>query len=226
MENFELLLDAAMQMAEADILEANYTNLKPEEKAVVPVSATSIVTPTIFSMPPSLNPISSVGDYRSSFRTIIDAFNASDISHFQQVLKNLIHFKIVIASKYFQYESVGLVPLMMLWMLILESYPDGTIAEDSIRVRELSANVIENTFVFMGSRITAETAVELYSTVTDILVNRDNKSMLQPRDMHTFVTRSSMKCSGAHMFIKRTGKVICTFDGNGKICKWDFDIKI
>ena len=83
------------------------------------------------------------------FHSIMNAFNLNDITIFKKVLQDFAAENVIISSKSLRRESIGLSSLLILWILILEGYPDAVIT--TIKTREISNTCVEYSFMFAGN---------------------------------------------------------------------------
>jgi hypothetical protein len=158
------------------------------------------------------------------FTKIMDNFNLNDIRKFQAVLQRFAKDSVIISSKTLRCESIGFSSLLIFWVLILEGYPDAVIT--NIRSKELSRNSCEFSFNFIGTRITAHPVTMLYSLAVDKLALG---ATVTSSELLSLVTRSSLDssfCAPTCPFVSCKGRSILTYDSDGKISRWFFDMKV
>jgi len=159
------------------------------------------------------------------FNSFIDAFNMNDIVKFQKVLQDHSSEQIAISSKCLKRDSIGISSLLILWVLILEGYPDAVI--NCIVSKEINRNCYEFNFNFAGTRITAHPVTVLYALAAEKLALG---ATVTSTELLNLVTKSSLNTAPvtplACPFVSFKGKSVLTFDSKGKIIKWFFDMKL
>lgn len=161
------------------------------------------------------------------FNQIIKVFNFNDFDLLQTILFKYSSEKIVIYSNVLETHIEGYGTLLMLWILILECYPDGVIDICSINPVQLSKSSVSFTFNFSGTRITSHTVESLYTYAVSRL---ENGRLITPAALLDIITQSSLNIQKLSVpirpFTLKKCRVILTYNSLGKITHFYYNMQL